>query len=224
MPESSAPRWVPDVAWRWWCRTRPLHAPTGLVAGFLWDALTLRRIDRLSDNLLLLGYLLLLGVLLVIERRVAHPDRRMPASPGATAAGSHGRQFPLFGGLYSAYVVYYAKSTSPGRALVFLALLLGLLVVDGLLDHVLRVETLRLLLYGFCAFSFLLFFVPVVTGHSGAWVPPVAAGSAPSAWPAASRSSSTASPAGGRRSRSGPCSGTPSGRSGCSPRCSCCSG
>src|SRR5512140_1509401 len=38
-------------------------------AGFAWDSLTLTRIDRLSDNFILLGYLLALGGMIIFTLR-----------------------------------------------------------------------------------------------------------------------------------------------------------
>jgi len=154
---------VPGPVHALYVRTEPLHGPVMLLAGSTWDWLTLDRIDKIADNLFLLTYMALLGALLVVERRIAHGawvpgflERR----PRWVFLGS---QF-FFGGLYSAYVVYYAKSAGFGKAVLYLALLLALLVANELADRRLRGDVLRFALFFFVAFSFLLFFVPVVTG------------------------------------------------------------
>ena len=134
--------------------------------GSLYDALTLRRVDQLVDNVILVTYLLLLGGLLVVEQRLRS------GRPTAAWMRRHrklvhfGAQF-LFGGLFSAYVIFYFKSANGVGAMVFVLLLTVLLLVNEFLDAGLRAEPLRLALYYLCAFSLLLFFLPVVTGWPG---------------------------------------------------------
>lgn len=144
-------------------RTERWHGPLFLVFGSAWDWLTLGRIDRLFDNLYMASCLIGLAVLLVLERRAAH-DAWVPALVRRHRRWTFlGTQF-LYGALYSGYVFYYAKSTPIGRGLIYVGLLLALLVVNELANRHLRGDLVRLGLFYFCAFCFLLFFVPVVTG------------------------------------------------------------
>jgi feruloyl-CoA synthase len=141
--------------------------------GFLYDTITLRRIDKVFDNVLLAAYLLLLGVLLVFERRLEW-HRSVPKFvseyPRAIELGT---QF-LFGGLFSAYIVFYFKSAGGLGSLGFMLLLAGGMVINEFRDGALRrLETIRIGLYFFTAFSFFLFAIPVFTGsmHMLMWVP-----------------------------------------------------
>jgi len=142
-------------------------ANVAFVGGFAYDAVTLRRIDKLFDNVLLAAYLLALGVLLVFERRAAWA-RPVPALVQRfPRALDFATQF-LFGGLFSAYVVFYFKSAGAFRSFVFLGLLSILMVLNEYRDGALRqLDSLRLGLYFFVAFSFFQFFLPVVTGVLG---------------------------------------------------------
>lgn len=149
-----------------WKRTAPAWSVGAFVVGFAWDSLTLSRVDRLTDNLLLLGYLLALGMALVAHHRVAALPERWPRLALRVGWLDTAVKF-LFGCLYSAYVVYYFKSATPGRSFVFLGLLVGLLVANEFFGQRMRTGRLRLALYCLCAFSFLLFFVPVATGFPG---------------------------------------------------------
>ena len=57
---------------------KPFMPAVFFFSGVTYDTVTLTRIDRLQDNLLLLVYLLLLGVLIVLTGRIgieAPPDR-----------------------------------------------------------------------------------------------------------------------------------------------------
>ena len=49
---------------------KPFMSPVFFFSGVGYDTMTLTRIDRLQDNLLLLIYLLLLGVLIVLTGRL----------------------------------------------------------------------------------------------------------------------------------------------------------
>ena len=105
-------------------------SPVGFfVSGFTWDSLTLTRIDRLSDNLILFAYLILLGVCLalvnLVERRIITRGiviRYQNWLPMAV-------QF-FFGGLFSAYVVFYFTHASMTKTWLFTGLLVGLLIVN----------------------------------------------------------------------------------------------
>jgi len=130
-------------------------------AGFIWDSLTLTRIDRLSDNLILLGYIIGLGVMIVIVLR---------RQGGASLPRWAGRLEPhflwaiqfLLGGLFSSYVVFYFKSTSWSQTQYFFLLLVILLVGNEFLQHRLGNATLLAILFTFCLFAFLSFFLPVM--------------------------------------------------------------
>ncbi len=144
------------------------------LAGSAWDALTLTRIDRLTDNLILLSYVLLLGALLVLRRRLEKLPERWPRLVPHEEKIGFAVQF-LFGGLYSAYVIFYGKSAASDQSLLFVGLLLGLLLANEFLHDRLRGRRLRVGLFTFCTFSFLLFFIPVLTGWLGRGVFTVAA-------------------------------------------------
>ena len=130
--------------------------------GVVWDATTLRRIDALIDNVFLSVYLVVLGALIVAavlvqSGRTSHRLllKYREALPAVI-------QF-FMGALFSAYVVYYFQSSSWTSTSVFLFLLLGLLVANEFV-HRKRFNVYLLFgLYYLAAFSFFVFFVPVVT-------------------------------------------------------------
>jgi MFS family permease len=150
------------------------------LSGVTYDTLTLTRIDRLQDNLLLLIYLLLLGVLIVLTGRLGiepAPDREQLAalSPFARWVLRGRPYYPmavqfLLGGLFSAYAIFYSRSATLTRTGVFLGVLVLLLVANEFLRD--RLSNLRLLvaLYAMACFSFFTFFLPVMIGAIGTWV------------------------------------------------------
>lgn len=159
------PGWAQEPARRAWA----WFPITGFVGGFLWDAVAYRRIDRLRDNLTLLVYLCALGALIALSIRIDRDPDSLPRFARHRGWVDYFIQF-CFGGLYPVYVIYYFKSATWGPTLLFLVVLVGLLLANQFLDHRLRHDRLRLLLFTVCAFSFLLFFVPVATGFAGAGV------------------------------------------------------
>jgi hypothetical protein len=155
-------------------------------SGVAYDTLTLTRIDRLQDNLLLLIYLLLLGVLIVLTGRLGiepAPDREQltALSPFARWVLRVRPYYPmavqfLLGGLFSAYAIFYSQSATLTSTAIFFALLVLLLVGNEFLRD--RLSSLRLLvsLYALVCFAFFTFFLPVMTGFMNAAIFLVGAG------------------------------------------------
>lgn len=149
----------PARAQRWHQKYAPLAA---FIVGFVYDTLTLTRIDRLSDNLILLGYVLAAGALIAIlgrlEQRPA-AESWLARHLNWVASATHF----FLGGLLSSYVVFYFQSAAVGKSFLFVALLVGLMLANEFFAH--RLRDLKLLgaMYFFCSFAFLTFFLPVTT-------------------------------------------------------------
>jgi hypothetical protein len=166
---------------------KPLIPVLFFFGGVTFDTLTLTRIDRLSDNLILLTYLCLLGALIVLTARfenaantteitavLLHPSalgtaETAPSPPAATWVERTRHYYPmaiqfLLGGLFSAYAIFYSRSASFTGTAVFFSLLVVLLIANEFLHD--RVSNLKLMLalYALATCSFLTFFLPVVTG------------------------------------------------------------
>ena len=145
-------------------------APAMFAAGFLFDFFTMQRIDAWLDLAFQLAYLAGLTALLVFQHREAE-GRWVPGRVAGRVWRYNVEALHfLYGGLLSAYVVLYFRSSTGARPALFLALLVG---VMGL-NEVPRIRragyTLRLGLYGFCVLSFLIYFFPIVLGRIDGWV------------------------------------------------------
>lgn len=165
-PPSLPPRWV---------RLRPLVSVGAFAAGFAWDAFTLRRVDQVADNLILLTYLLALGLAIGLEQRAAFG---LLSGRFWTRNLERLRFVAQFfaGGLWSAYVIFFFKSASRLPSLLFTALLVVLLVANEFAEGFLRRDRVRLALFTFCAHAFFLFFIPVMTSAPLVVVPVLAGG------------------------------------------------
>lgn len=130
--------------------------------GVAWDALTLRRIDSVFDNLVLFVYLTLAGGLIVAGVLVASGSLRRPWAVKYRAWIPPAIQF-LLGALFSAYVVFYARSVSSTETSLYLVVLVALLVGNEFVHRRAANVYVLLALYFLAAFSFFVFFLPVVT-------------------------------------------------------------
>jgi len=165
---------------------KPFMAAVFFFSGVAYDTLTLTRIDLLLDNLLLLIYLLVLGVLIVLTGRLGiepAPDSKVltSLSPFARWMLRARPYYPmasqfLLGGLFSAYAIFYSRSATLTSTAIFFALLVALLVGTEFLRD--RLSNLRLLvsLYALVCFAFFTFFLPVMTGLMNAAIFLVGAG------------------------------------------------
>jgi hypothetical protein len=133
-------------------------------AGFTWDSVTITRIDAVSDNLIIGLYLIFLGILIVLTLRSEQNRLEKPLLIKYSHLYPTGIQFFL-GGLFSAYVVFYFKSASFTKTAIFLGLLILLLVANEFLKNKLTNTFLLISLYFLAAFSFFIFFIPVITGY-----------------------------------------------------------
>lgn len=151
-------------------RIEPYSNILMFAAGFLFDYLTMQRIDAWTDLAFQLAYLIGLTALLVFQHR-EETGRWKPA-------GFVERWWPynaealnfLYGGLLSAYVVLYFRSSTGARPLVFFVLLVAVMVLNEAPQVRRAGYRLRLGLYAFCVLSFLNYFVPILLGTMGGWV------------------------------------------------------
>lgn len=139
------------------------YAPVAAFAiGFIYDSLTLTRIDQWLDNAILLLYTVLAGALLTILGMAERNRIRRPFILNHLDLFATALHF-LLGGLLSSYVVFYFKSASVGKSFIFVCLLVALLLINEFFAHRLRRLKFLFAIYFFCCFAFLTFFLPVVT-------------------------------------------------------------
>lgn len=152
---------------------KPILPGFFFLAGVTYDSLTLTRIDRPLDNLILLLYLAILGVLVILTGRFQLgliPSISDHTSWNALSlvhrAQPHlakGLQF-LLGGLFSAYAIFYSQSTSFSTTAIFLAIIVAFLIGNEFLQT--RYSSVKMLisLFALVTLSFFTFFLPVLTG------------------------------------------------------------
>ncbi|MCM4169050.1 hypothetical protein KCTC52924_00185 [Arenibacter antarcticus] len=130
------------------------------IAGFVFDSLTLGRIDRLYDLIVLCLHMTSLTITLFLFNLV--DDGRWKN----TFLGRYEEYFPLaiqffFGGLSSAFVIYFSRSVSLSRTISFFIILVLLLFANELLKKRISNKYLQFGVYFFISFTFFTFIIPV---------------------------------------------------------------
>jgi hypothetical protein len=143
--------------------------PAALLWGFIFDNLTLTRIDQLYTNAVLFTYLIVAGIGIIVLQLHANKvftkrflNKITPWLPLVI-------QF-TFGGLFSGYFVFYSRSASLAASWFFMLVLLGLLVGNEFFRKHYTRFTFQISIYYLAIFSFTIFFIPVIIGKIGAWV------------------------------------------------------
>ena len=133
------------------------------MGGFIWDSLTLGRIDGWYSNTILFLYLSMLTASLYIYNleddgywENTFLDPYLEYLPYAI-------QFFL-GGLSSAYVIFFFQSVSFTKTMVFFIILLLLLFGNEFLKHRISNKYLQFGAYFFVTFTFFIFFLPILFG------------------------------------------------------------
>jgi len=133
------------------------------ICGFIWDALTLRRIDLVYENVVFISYLSIVYVSILllhaVETKLWTPKFLLRAKPWLPAL----IQFPL-GGLISGFVIFYTKSASFFTSWPFIAILCVFLIGNEFLRKRYERLVFQIGVFYFTLFSYLVLVVPVVTG------------------------------------------------------------
>ncbi len=139
----------------------PWFPPTFFAGGFAFDVATLSRIDHWVSLLQQGVFLLMIGSLLTFEARFNVRGLPFPDWFERHKGYYESLMHFLFGGLLSAYTIFYFKSSSLVNSAVFLLLLAGLLVLN---EHsVFRRQGMpvKFLLFSLCTASFFTYLVPI---------------------------------------------------------------
>lgn len=139
------------------------------ICGFIWDSLTLGRIDRLYDRVILSTYLSSLTVCLYLYN----------LSDDGKWKGTFLERYEVYlplaiqfflGGLCSAYVIYFSRSVSFTKTIAFFVILVFLLFANELLKKRISNKYLQFSAYFFVNFTFFTFFIPVLIKQMNTYI------------------------------------------------------
>ncbi|NJX16665.1 DUF2914 domain-containing protein [Tamlana crocina] len=131
------------------------------IGGFIFDTLTLGRIDRAYDLTVLSLHMSLLSITLYLFNLV--DDGKWEN----TFLERYQAYFPLaiqffFGGLSSAYVIYFSRSVSLTKTASFFVILVAVLLANEFLKKRISNKYLQFSVYAFLSFTFFSFMIPVI--------------------------------------------------------------
>ena len=150
-------------------RLRRFHAQyeaylpaTFFSGGFAFDVATLGRIDHWVTILQQGVFLLMIGSLLTFEARFDVRGLPLPAWFEKHKGYYESLMHFLFGGLLSAYTIFYFKSSSLLSSALFLLLLVALLILNEQPFFRRRGLPVKFLLFSLCVASFFTYLVPIL--------------------------------------------------------------
>lgn len=141
-------------------------APFTFIIGFVLDTVTLKRIDIWFDHYILIAYLLLaaIGIVIVNAYEAGHLHFRpldwvVPFMPIVVQFG--------FGGLFSAFVIFYTVSGVIAKSWFFLLVLCVLLIGNERFRKHYQHLTFQLSIFFVVLFSYTIFALPLITKQIG---------------------------------------------------------
>jgi hypothetical protein len=144
-----------------------LVAASIFIFGFVFDLLTLGRIDDSLGLIQQAVYLFLLGGLILYE--VKEKLGKTNFSPRVAKLWQYQNLVAhfLFGSLLSVYTIFYYTSASALTSFIFILLLAGLMMANEFPQIQRMGLAVRVILFSICLLSYFAFFYPILMGHVG---------------------------------------------------------
>lgn len=139
------------------------------VGGFFWDWLTLGRVDRLYDMILLSTYFLLLTFCIILFNGNGFFESKY------RLYRKYRDYFPLaiqffLGGLTSAYVIYFSRSVSLSKTASFFVILVLLFFANEIFKKRISNLFVQLGIYSFVSYTFFAYMIPVLVAKMNSLV------------------------------------------------------
>lgn len=151
----------------WIHRYERYVAPFTFVIGFLFDTITLKRVDFWIDHLVLIAYMIIAGGAIIILYSFESGRLRFWIVERGIALVPMAMQF-AFGGLFSAFVIFYIKSASVAKSWLFLSMLAVIFVGNERFQKRYHRLTFQISIFFIAVFSYSIFLVPILIRKIGA--------------------------------------------------------
>lgn len=148
-------KWI----WDFYQKHKGIIGPFYFAVGFILNNLNPKRIDVLEDNYILLAYVALAGILIVFSHLIESGRLRIEFFVNRANWVAAGIQF-FMGGLFSKHVQFYFQSSAGLKSFVFIAVLMGLLLINEFYKKKFNYLYLQFAMYFMAAASFFIFSSP----------------------------------------------------------------
>ncbi len=154
---------------KWYAQFERPISSLSLILGFLFDIVTLKRLDTLWENSWILGHLLIVGIFIILIHLKEAEEGDEADSSKAHFWYVNILQF-FFGGLLSTYLVFYFRSADIFVSWPFIAILgLAFLANESLKRHYIRLS-FQISLFFLSIYSFAIFLLPILLHKISVWI------------------------------------------------------
>jgi hypothetical protein len=148
---------------------RPISS-LSLIGGFVFDALTLTRVDEFWENFWVLGHLVIVGVCIILIDREEVKDMTEVANPDKMHFWVVNILQFFFGGLLSTFLVFYFRSGTVATSWPFFLILAAAFIAnESLKKHYTRLA-FQITLFFLSLYLFAIYIVPVLVHSIGPWI------------------------------------------------------
>ena len=153
----------------WYGRFERPISSLSLLFGFIFDALTLKRVDTVWENSWILAHIIIVGlfILLIHIKERGEGDELDPSKAHFWYINI--LQF-FFGGLLSTFLVFYFRSTDIFSTWPFLFLLALAFIANESFKHHYTKLSFQISLFFISIYSFMIFLIPIVLHKINDWV------------------------------------------------------
>lgn len=148
---------------------KPYFPASFFLGGFLFDLVTLMRIDENFQLIQQFVYLVVIGLLLIAEKSLAVERFFTRGFLNKVWIYRYEVIHFLLGSLLSVYTIFYFKSASIWSSFIFIGVLSLLLVLNEFERIKGLGSALRFSLFSLCSCSYFVYLVPIIWQHIGFW-------------------------------------------------------
>jgi hypothetical protein len=167
-PQEQKPRRMAKLR-TWYAKYERPISSISLVGGFVFDALTLKRVDLFWENFWVVAHLIIVGTCIVLVNSIEKTEGDEANPSRAHFWLVNILQF-FFGGILSTYLVFYFRSSDIAVGWPFLLILaLAFWANEALKRHFVRL-VFQIALFFLSIFCFAIFLVPILLHQIGPWI------------------------------------------------------
>jgi len=150
----------------WYGKYERLISSWSLICGFVFDAVTLKRVDLFWENFFVIAHIVLVGICIVLIHAIER-EEGAEANPSKLHFWLVNVQQFFYGGIWSVFLVFYFRSGDITVSWPFLLILALSFIANERLKRSFIKLTFQISLFFLAIFCFAIFLVPVLFHQIG---------------------------------------------------------